>query len=273
MVLANFGSANWIVGTILALLLFIFTDFILFRYVCHRYFFMAGMALIELVVLAANCFSDLEIVTNICLILLLLLVVAAIFANINDYRPYLSNTFAKNDANIFKKKKAKAEVIFDRDSLYKAVKKAVIDMSMIKQGCLITFEKNDDILDEARVPSIVKQRGVELNSPITPELLETIFYVGTPLHDGAVVIRDDKIARASVFFAPTNKPLTGKYGSRHQAALGISENTDSVTIVVSEETGRIGIASQGEITPVTRDNFMRVFEEAMKYDSKEENKE
>jgi len=269
MVLAELGTATWIVGTILAFLLFIFSDFVLFKYVCRRVLFIVATTALEVVVLIAHLFVGLDIVSNICLLGLALLVAAAIFANINDYRIYLSNASGKN-INIFKKKKAKAEVIFDRESLYKAVKKAVFDMSAIKRGCLITFEKKDDLLDEAKVPTIVKQRGVEINCPITPELIETIFYVGTPLHDGAIVIRDDRIARASVFFAPTNKPLTGKYGSRHQAALGISENTDSVTIVVSEETGRIGIASQGEIIPVTRDTFSRVFEEQMNYVPKEE---
>lgn len=273
MVLADLGTANWIVGTVLALLLFLFTDFVLYRYVCHRLLFIISTCVLELLVLIFRLFAGLEIVTYVSLLIFTFIVIAAIFANINDYRPYLCNTFAKNDVKLFKKKKVKSEVIFDRDSLYKAVRKAVVDMAMIKQGCLITFEKNDDILDEARVPAIVKQRGVELNCPITPELLETIFYVGTPLHDGAVVVRDDKIARASVFFSPTNKPLTGKYGSRHQAALGISENTDSVTIIVSEETGRIGIAFQGEITPVTKDTFMRVFEEAMNYTPTKEDKE
>lgn len=273
MILADLGSATWIVGTIVALLLFVGLDFILYRFICHRLNFIWATVLFEILILFANFFKGLDIIALAASIFLVLTGTAGLFTNLQDYRHHLSNTFAKNDVSIFKKKTIKSEVIFDRENLYKTIKKAVVDMSMIKQGCLITFEKKEDILDEARVPAIVKQRGVELNCPITPELLETIFYVGTPLHDGAIVIRDDKIARASVFFAPTNKPLTGKYGSRHQAALGISENTDSVTIVVSEETGRIGIAFQGEITHVTPDTFMRVFEEAMNYSSSNEDKQ
>ncbi len=136
-------------------------------------------------------------------------------------------------------------------------------MSKVKCGALITVMKNDDILDSSQMGSVIKQTGVDLNAPIKAELLETIFYEGTRLHDGAVVIKDDKIARAAVFFQSTSKALTGKYGARHQAALGISENSDAVTIVVSEETGRIALAIQGEFTPVNPDTLLRTFTEAM----------
>ena len=100
-----------------------------------------------------------------------------------------------------------------------------------------------------------------MNAPITPELLMTIFYPGTRLHDGAVVVRRDLIMAASVYYTPTTKPLTGKFGSRHRAAIGISEVTDSVTVVVSEETGRISLAVAGELIHVTPDNFLRVLED------------
>jgi diadenylate cyclase len=143
-------------------------------------------------------------------------------------------------------------------------------MSRLKRGAIITFMKKDNILDDSKVGTIVKQRGVDVNAPVSAELLETIFYEGTRLHDGAVIIKDDKIARAAVFFASTARPLTGKYGSRHQAAIGISENSDSVTIVVSEETGRISIAFQGELTSVTPDSFLRVFEDDMAFEISDE---
>ena len=91
----------------------------------------------------------------------------------------------------------------------------------------------------------------------------TIFYPGTRLHDGAVVIKRDFILAASVYYTPTTKPLTGKYGSRHRAAIGISEITDSVTVVVSEETGRISLAVAGELIPVNNETFLITFEEYM----------
>lgn len=182
------------------------------------------------------------------------------FENINFKRDF-KRLFSKDS------KKIKPEYIFDRDKVYREIYKAVMDMSQAKRGALITVMKNDDLLDDSKIGTVIKQRGVDLNAPVNSELIETIFYVGTRLHDGAIIVKDDKIARAAVFFQSTSKALTGKYGSRHQAALGISENSDSVTIVVSEETGRIAIAFQGELTPVNPDNFMRIFQDYMAIDS------
>ena len=78
-----------------------------------------------------------------------------------------------------------------------------------------------------------------------------------------MIIHGNQIVAASVFFTPTTKPFAGKYGSRHRAALGISEISDAVTVVVSEETGRISIAVDGELNSVDQDSFLRVFETYM----------
>ena len=75
---------------------------------------------------------------------------------------------------------------------------------------------------------------------------------GTPLHDGAVIIKDDRVVCAAAFFPPTQKDLSPIYGARHRAALGISEITDSLTVVVSEETGTISFAIKGELIKITR---------------------
>jgi len=180
------------------------------------------------------------------------------FNNIGDTRLFISNSLkGQSGIELFRKSsKVAPEAIFDREEMYKKVESAIITLSRQKIGALITFQRHDDLRD-------VMKNGTILNAPVTSELIQTIFYPGTRLHDGAVVIIDDKIAAASVYFTPTNRPLTGKFGSRHRAAYGISETTDSVTIVVSEETGRISIAFQGELTPVTPDNLLRIFEEDM----------
>jgi len=102
-----------------------------------------------------------------------------------------------------------------------------------------------------------------VNCPVSPEILSTIFYPGTRLHDGAVVVKEMSIIYASVFFTPSTKAFAGKYGSRHRAAIGISEISDAVTVVVSEETGRISIAMNGQLETVSIDNFRRVFENYM----------
>ena len=148
------------------------------------------------------------------------------------------------------------EKVFDRSALYQKIALTVESLSKNRVGAIITFERNTKLDD------FVKS-GTILNAPVTPELLTTIFYPGTRLHDGAVVIRRDYILAASVYYTPTTKPLTGKFGSRHRAAIGISEVTDSVTIVVSEETGRISLAVGGELIHVSSDNFIRTFEDYM----------
>ena len=261
-------DANWVISLVIALLITALGDFLMFKYVSRHPIFIGSIILLEAGIVVSCSVPNFDLVGIVSAASLLLLVSGAVLINVNNVRNNMVNGIFKKD--FFKRKKVEPEMVFDRDDLYKAIYKAVIDMSMMKRGCLITFMKKDDLLDESKIPSVVKQRGVDVNAPVTPELLETIFYVGTPLHDGAVIIKKDKIARAAVFFVATSKPLTGKYGSRHQAALGISENTDAVTIIVSEETGRIGIAFQGDITPVTPDTFMRVFEEDMAYVSVEE---
>ncbi len=157
----------------------------------------------------------------------------------------------------FKKKNSNdTKKVYDRHAVCQKIALAVETLSRTKTGALITFEKSDSFSE------IVKS-GTILNAPIAPELLITIFYPGTRLHDGAVVIRREEILAASVYYTPTTKPLTGKFGSRHRAAIGISEITDSVTVVVSEETGRVSIAYRGELIPVAPDSFLRTLEECI----------
>ena len=91
-----------------------------------------------------------------------------------------------------------------------------------------------------------------LTLDIKSELFNTIFWEGTPLHDGAVIIKDDRVVCAAAFFPPTQKDLSPIYGARHRAALGISEITDSLTVVVSEETGTISFAIKGELIKIPR---------------------
>jgi diadenylate cyclase len=182
-----------------------------------------------------------------------------LFANMSDYRGLVANGgSSKTFLAMFhvKPKKQKSEYLFDRDEMYRKIQVAVLWLSQKRYGALITFERKDDLTN-------IMKNGSLINSPVTTEIIETIFYPGTRLHDGAIVIREDKIVAASVYYTPTNRPLTGKFGSRHRAAYGICETTDSVTIIVSEETGRISIAFQGELTPVSPDTFLRVFTDDM----------
>ena len=121
------------------------------------------------------------------------------------------------------------------------VVKAAQIMSSTKTGMLVVFERETSLGEIART-------GVMLNSEVSTELLINIFVKDTPLHDGAVIIKDNKVEAASCILPLTDKESLDRiFGTRHRAAIGVSEVTDSVVAVVSEETGAISIACNGKI--------------------------
>ncbi len=128
--------------------------------------------------------------------------------------------------------------------------KAVSDMSKTKTGALISLEMGQSLEDYAKT-------GISMDSDVTSELLETIFQYGTPMHDGAVIIQGDKLECAGAYFPSTAKDLPTKYGARHRAAVGISEVSDSITLIVSEETGNISVAQKGVLTQYTPESLER----------------
>ena len=123
-------------------------------------------------------------------------------------------------------------------------------MSKSKTGALITIQQSQSLQDYI-------ETGIKMNSEVSTELLSTIFQYGTPMHDGAVIIQGVKIACAAAYFPPTTKDLPSRYGARHRAAVGISEISDSITIIVSEETGNISIATRGQLTQYKPDGLKR----------------
>jgi uncharacterized protein (TIGR00159 family) len=133
----------------------------------------------------------------------------------------------------------------EREQLIDSLVSATMQLSESQTGALITLEQSHSLTDYIKT-------GTPMNSVVTSELLCSIFVTSTPLHDGAVIIQGDRIACASAYFPPTNMELPSRYGARHRAAIGISEITDSITIIVSEETGKVSIAEEGKLTPVTR---------------------
>ncbi len=118
---------------------------------------------------------------------------------------------------------------------------ATVRMSKLRYGAIIVLEDRI-VLD----PYI--ETGVPIDSAVNRELLITIFYPGTPLHDGAVIIRGDRIVAAACVLPLTQRPLPDtSLGTRHRAALGVTEDTDALAIVVSEETGSISAARNGRM--------------------------
>ncbi len=122
------------------------------------------------------------------------------------------------------------------------ITETVKDLSEKSIGALIVFEKR------VGLRNYVENTGVLIDGMINKELLLTIFHKNTALHDGSVICKDDRVIAASVVLPPSTKPDIDKlFGLRHRAGLGITEETDAVAIIVSEETGKISIAYEGKI--------------------------
>lgn len=175
---------------------------------------------------------------------------------LTTYVSLLMTSSEKNNELRHHKKVAKKEnslTTNEEDELISNITKAVTILSSTQTGALITIERLDDLKE------LMEKSGTKINAPLTPELLCTIFYKGTPLHDGATIIKGNMIVSSAVFFQPTQRPLNGKYGSRHRAAIGISEVYDALTIVVSEETGTISLSYKGELISIPLANFKEKF--------------
>jgi len=129
----------------------------------------------------------------------------------------------------------------DATPVVAAVRDACLRLSQRRHGALIVFERDTGLQEYV-------DTGILLNAVASPELLLTIFNKHTELHDGAVIIRDDKIVAAACVMPLSTSSLSDRQmGLRHRAALGISEVSDAVAVVVSEETGQVSIAHNGRI--------------------------
>lgn len=127
------------------------------------------------------------------------------------------------------------------DNTIQEIIRACTEMAKVKTGALIVIEQNTSLSD-------VERTGIVVDGVVTSQLLINIFEHNTPLHDGAVVVRGDRITAATCYLPRSESPLLSKdLGTRHRAGVGISEVTDSLTLIVSEETGRISIAYEGKL--------------------------
>lgn len=118
---------------------------------------------------------------------------------------------------------------------------AVCDLALDKTGALIVFERSTKLGDYIR-------SGTVLNADVSQRLIKNIFFNKAPLHDGAMVIREGRVHAAGCFLPlPTNNNIDRDFGTRHRAAIGMSENSDAIVVVVSEETGTISVACEGQL--------------------------
>ncbi|MFV0560886.1 MAG: diadenylate cyclase CdaA [Enterococcus sp.] len=153
-------------------------------------------------------------------------------------------------SSLFKQSKSEQQ---EDEKMILSFDKAIQYMSKRKIGALVTIERNTG-LDE------YIETGIALDADITGELLINIFIPNTPLHDGAVIVKDGKIAVACAYLPLSESMLIPKeFGTRHRAAVGISEVSDAITIVVSEETGDVSITLDNELIPgLTQEEYLTI---------------
>ena len=133
--------------------------------------------------------------------------------------------------------------------------RACFDMGEVKTGALIVIEQ------EIRLDEYIRT-GINLDAILTSQLLINIFEHNTPLHDGAVIVRGNRVVSATCYLPLSdNMELSKQLGTRHRAGVGISEVSDSVTIIVSEETGQVSVAQEGKLTRDLNSSELREIQE------------
>jgi diadenylate cyclase len=153
------------------------------------------------------------------------------------------------------------------EEMIKAFDKAIQYMSKRKIGALITIERNTGLEEYI-------ETGIPLDADITGELLINIFIPNTPLHDGAVIIRDGKISVSCAYLPLSDSVLLPKeFGTRHRAALGVSEVSDALTIIVSEETGNVSITLNNRLySDLSQEDYLKMLNEAFVLEEKPKEK-
>ena len=137
-----------------------------------------------------------------------------------------------------------------KEDVYKIVI-ATMELAKQRTGALIVIERDIKIQD-------IIAKGIEINSEVSPQLLVNIFVPNTPLHDGAVVISNNKIAAAAcVLPLADDKNIAKELGTRHRAAVGASRESDCIVIVVSEETGKVSVAKDGTLIADVREDVLK----------------
>lgn len=170
--------------------------------------------------------------------LMLYVVNVAVLALLIIFQPELRLALSKLSL-----KTRKFHAVTEFDNFLESLSQSIFRLSERKIGALIVLENQDSLAD-------IANKAVLINAEFSPELLESIFITTTPLHDGAVIIRGTTILSAATILplADDSTHLSKSMGTRHRAGLGISQLTDALVIVVSEETGKVSIARDGIMT-------------------------
>lgn len=147
------------------------------------------------------------------------------------------------------------------------IARACYEMGKVKTGALIVVERSESLREYERT-------GIDVDAIVSSQLLINIFEKNTPLHDGAVIISGNRVSSATCYLPLSdNLSLSKELGTRHRAAVGISEATDSMTVIVSEETGKISLACEGELTRnLDQDKLKALMRQILKKDTEETTK-
>ena len=166
------------------------------------------------------------------------------------FQPELRKALERMGRSKLLTKSNRRNVDEERDTVISEIVQTVVDLSRRRVGALLVFERQTGLED-------VIETGTRLNAEVSAPLLENIFEPNTPLHDGAAVIRDDQvIAAACILPLAEASGVSRELGTRHRAAVGISENTDAAVVVVSEETGIVSMARDGALKrPLSTDEL------------------
>lgn len=169
-------------------------------------------------------------------------VTAAIIVFQPELRNALEQLGRKNPiVNLFSSDESRDEKVGYTDRTLQEIVRATIEMSKVKTGALIVMEREVPLGEFERT-------GIPVDAKMSSQLLINIFEHNTPLHDGAVIVRGNRIVAATCYLPLSdNMELSKQLGTRHRAGVGISEVTDSVTIIVSEETGQVSVAQNGRL--------------------------
>jgi diadenylate cyclase len=227
----QFVAAYWKAGFEIFLLAAIIYYFLLLFRGTRGAAVLTGFIIVLLVVSALTQLFQLDVINWILSRMLALLAIAVLVI----FQPELRRALAQlGSQNPFSSSRLRFVLI---DVLVETAR----SMSQKRCGALIAVER------EIGFRGVV-ETGVTVDAKATPELLTTIFFENTPLHDGGVVLRGDRIAAAACIFPLTQQQgLSTQFGMRHRAAIGLSEETDALVLVVSEETGDISVANDGRL--------------------------
>jgi len=192
---------------------------------------LSGLILLFLILLAVTSLSNLDVLNWLLSKLMLYISLAVVVI----FQPEIRRVLAQLGRQPWRNSGMSSQM-----NLVEPVMQAVLILSKRKIGALIAIER--EIGTRA-----IQDTGTRMHSKVSAELLATIFFPHTPLHDGGVIISGESICAAGCLFPLSQKEEQSKLGTRHRAAIGITEETDAIVVVVSEETGAISIAYNGKI--------------------------